>query len=36
LDNLSSEGGKMTILKAINERGPCAAESEEMEEKIKE
>jgi len=31
LDNLSSEGGKMAILKAINERGPCAGESEEIE-----
>jgi len=31
LDKLSSEGGKMAILKAINERGPCAGDSEEIE-----
>lgn len=31
LDNLSSEGGKMAILKTINERGSCADESEEIE-----
>ena len=31
LDNLSSEDGKMTILKAINERGPCAGDGKEIE-----
>lgn len=31
LDNLSSQGSKMAILKAINERGPCAGESEDIE-----
>ena len=31
LDNLSSESGKVAILKAINERGPCAGDSEEIE-----
>jgi len=36
LDNLSSEGGKMAILKAINERGPCAGDSEEVEIEIEE
>ncbi len=42
LDNLSSESGKMAILKAINERGECAGENEkieieiEIEEKIEE
>lgn len=31
LDNLSSEGSKMAILKAINKRGECAGGSEEIE-----
>ena len=31
LDNLSSESGKMAILKAINERGECLGGSEEIE-----
>jgi hypothetical protein len=36
LDNFSSESGRMRILKAINERGPCADDNEDIEIEVEE